>query len=112
MSDNKRVLRTEFGPETRFDINALPTAPFRAGCEDELEKLKNRLLAERLGEAWSADDNSQMRRAANEAAGLAWLTKYPLLVFPVLFDEKVDASLARAEQQDRVLRISRDLLAV
>ncbi len=112
MSNNRRVLRTEFGPETRFELNPLPTAPFRAGGEDELEQLKNRLLADRLGEAWSADDNSQMRRAANEAAALAWLTKYPLLVFPVLFEEKVDASLVRAEQQDRVRRISRELLAV
>ena len=112
MSNNRRMLRTEFGLETRFEVNPLPTAPFRAGREDELEQLKNRLLAERLGEAWSADDNRQMRRAANEAASLAWLTKYPLLVFPVLFEEKLDASLVRAERQDRVRRISRELLAV
>lgn len=112
MSNVRKVLRTEFGPEARFEVNPLPAAPFRAGYVDELEQLKNRLLADRLGAAWSTDDNSQMRRAANEAAALAWLTKYPLLVFPVLFEEKVDSSLARAEQQDRVRRISRELLAV
>jgi hypothetical protein len=93
-------------------VSPLAAVPFRAGYEDELEKLKNRLLAEKLGEAWGADENSQVRRAANEAAALAWLTKYPLLVFPVLFEEKADSGLARAEQQERVTRISRDLLAV
>lgn len=112
MSNTRRVLRTKFGPETRFEVNPLPAAPFRAGYEDELEQLKNRLLAEKLGEAWGMDENSQVRRAANEAAALAWLTKYPLLVFPILFEEKVDSGLARAEQQDRVRRISRELLAV
>lgn len=112
MSSTRKVLRTEFGPDSRFEVNPLPAAPFRAGYEDELEQLKNRLLADRLGEARSPDDNSQLRRAANEAAALAWLTKYPLLVFPVLFEEKVDTSLAQAEQQDRVRRISRELLAV
>jgi hypothetical protein len=112
MSNARRVLRTEFGPESRFEVSPLPAAPFRAGYEDELERLKNRLLAQRLGEAWGADESSQLRRAANEAAALAWLTKYPLLVFPVLFEEKAESSLARAEQQDRVRRISRELLGV
>ena len=93
-------------------MNPLPPAPFRAGHEDELERLKNRLLAARLGEALGAEENSQVRRAANEAAALAWLTKYPLLVFPALFDEKAYLALARVEQQDRVRRISRELLAV
>jgi hypothetical protein len=112
MSNARRVLRTEFGPETRFEVSPLPPAPFRAGHEDELERLKSRLLAERLGDTVGAEANSQVRRAANEAASLAWLTKYPLLVFPALFEEKADLALARVEQQDRVRRISRELLAV
>jgi hypothetical protein len=35
-----------------------------------------------------------------------------LLVFPALFEEKADFALARVEQQDRIRRISRELLAV
>ena len=112
MSNARKVLRTEFGPEARFEVSPLPPEPFRAGHEDELERLKNRLLVDRLGSALGAEENSQVRRAANEAAGLAWLTKYPLLVFPALFEEKADFALARVEQQDRIRRISRELLAV
>ena len=77
MSNARKVLRTEFGPEARFEVSPLPPEPFRAGHEDELERLKNRLLVDRLGSALGAEENSQVRRAANEAAALAWLTKYP-----------------------------------
>lgn len=34
--------------------------------------------------------NSGLRRAANEAAALALVTPFPLLVFPGLFQEKAD----------------------
>jgi len=70
------------------------------------------VLVDRLGSALGAEENSQVRRAANEAAALAWLTKYPLLVFPSLFEEKAEFALVRMEQQDRVRRISRELLSV
>ena len=53
-----------------------------------------------------------MRRAANEAAALAWATLYPLLVFPVLFEEKIEAALRQAERQARILESSRELLSV
>jgi hypothetical protein len=108
----KRVLKTKFGPETRFEVRPVPAAPFRREFEDGLERLKNRLLAEKLDGVSSADENSQVRRAANEAAGLAWSTSYPLLVFPALFEEKVEALLAMVEHQATVKRVSRELLAV
>jgi len=108
----KKVLKTKFGPETRFEVEPIPAAPFRGGFEDELENLKRRLLAEKLNGVRSANENSQVRRAANEAAGLAWLTNYPLLLFPVLFEEKLETVLAMVENQARVRRVSRELLAV
>ena len=77
----------EFGPETRFELRAMPPAPFRATQETEFERLKNKLLAEQLAGA-APELNAPLRRAANEAAALAWVTFYPLLVFPVLFEEK------------------------
>jgi hypothetical protein len=87
-------------------------APFRARQENELERLKNRLLREKLDDVWEPEKNSLLRRAANEAASLAWVSPYPLLVFPLLFEEKVAAELARLERQERVYQVSRDLLAV
>jgi hypothetical protein len=53
-----------------------------------------------------------LRRAANDAAALAWATLYPLLVFPVLFEEQTRAALRQAERQARIFESSRELLAV
>jgi hypothetical protein len=112
MNDEHRLVPASFGPETRFDVKPVPPAPFRAWHEDELESLKKRLLKERLEDVWDLESNRVVRRAANEAAALAWVTRYPLLVFPALFDEKVTAALEQAERQAEVRRLSRELLAV
>ena len=55
--------------------------------------------------------NAPLRRAANDAAALAWATVFPLLVFPVLFEEKTEAALRRAERQARIFVNSRELIA-
>jgi len=52
-----------------------------------------------------------LSRAANDAAALAWVTRYPVLFFPVLFEEKAETALLRAERQEQVLQRSRGLLA-
>jgi len=110
-ADNRRV-PTEFGPETRFELTPVPAAPFRAAQENRFERLKNRLLAEQLAVVWEPEFTSQVRRAAHEAAALAWLTPYPLLVFPVLFEERTEAGFLRAERQAQVRQRSRELLAI
>ena len=112
MNANYRRVPTRFGPETRFEVRPVPLAPFRAAQEDRFERLRNRLLAERLSAVWAPEFNSQVRRAANEAAALAWLTPYPLLVFPALFDEKAAEALERAARQQQVSQRSRELLAL
>ena len=112
MKKNYRRLPTRFGPETRFELRPAPPAPFRAYQENELERLKDRLLATRL---WALPKESQsvyLRRAANEAAALAWVTPYPTLVFPALFEEKADTALLQAEKQERIRERSALLLAV
>ena len=111
MNGNYRRVPTKFGPETGFEVKPNPPAPFRAREESELERLKAQLLAERLQECREAQLLSYLRRAANEAAALAWVTHYPLLVFPALFEEKADAALLRAERQVQIRQRSRDLLA-
>jgi len=112
MNANYRRVPTQFGPETGFEVKPVPPAPFRARQEAELERLKTRLLAERLETRRDAQSDGQLRRAANEAAALAWVTRYPLLVFPALFEEKAEAALLRAERQVQVRQRSRELLAV
>jgi len=100
--NNRRVL-------TRFEIKPEPAAPFRALQETEFERLKLQLLEERLAEETDAELNSYLRRAANEAASLAWVTSYPLLVFPALFEEKAEAASAQALRQEQVRQRSLDL---
>jgi hypothetical protein len=112
MNTNKTRVPAEFGPETRFELRPGPPAPFRAGLEAEFERLKNRLLARELAVAPAPGLNVPLRRAANEAAALAWVTFYPLLVFPVLFEEKTAVAVRQAERQARIYADSRELLAV
>jgi hypothetical protein len=112
MNTNYRRLETEFGPETRFAVTPARAAPFRAVHESRFEQLKSRLLEEQLEQLREPALNSQVRRAANEAAALAWVTPFPLLLFPVLFEEKAAAALLVAERQEQVRQRSRELLAV
>jgi hypothetical protein len=88
MKTNYRRVPTEFAPETQFEVKAAPAVPFRATLENRFEDLRRRLLTGGLNPVREPGLGAQLRRAANEAAALAWVTPYPLLVFPVLFEEK------------------------
>jgi hypothetical protein len=111
MNNAKIKVPTEFAPETRFELRPVPPAPFRATQETQFERLKTTLLARELAEAPTPELNPPLRRAANEAAALAWNTLFPLLVFPVLFEEKTEAALRQVERQALILKNSRELLA-
>ncbi len=112
MNTNYRRVPARFGPDTRFEVRPAPPAPFRAAQENELDRLKRRLLLEFLGERTAPRLGGYVRRAANEAAALAWVTPYPLLVFPGLFEEKAGAALLQAERQEDIRQRSLELLAL
>ena len=99
MKLKKTKLFAEFAPETRFELRPVPPAPFRANLESEFEQLKDQLLAEQLHLATTAELYAPLRRAANEAAAVAWATLFPLLVFPALFEEKAVAVAQQAKRQ-------------
>jgi hypothetical protein len=107
-----RKVPTRFEPETRFEVKPVSAAPFRAEQETEFEGLKARLLAARLEEVWEPEFIAHMRRAANEAAALAWATPFPLLFFPGLFEEKADMAIRFAQRQTLVRERSREFSAV
>ena len=111
MNTNQQKLTARFGPETRFEVPPVPPAVFRAAQETQLEGLKSRLLRQTLGELTVPEANVFVRRAANEAAALAWVTRYPLLVFPALFEEKIAAAVRQAKRQARIYAHSRELVA-
>lgn len=111
MRNQRRTLPTKFGAPTRFEPTLSATARGRNERLMALEQLKNKLMRERLEDTWG-DRQHAVRSAANEAAALAWVTPYPALVFPLLFEEQVNSALAVADRQDEVFKTSRELLAV
>src|SRR5206468_12196540 len=104
----EKKIKARFARETRFAV-----APKRAGVTaknargGELERLKGRLLEEALREKTEPELDTALRRAANEAAALAWATWYPLLLFPELFEEKAQFAAEQAERQASIKRCSR-----
>ncbi len=105
-------LRAKFAPETRFELRPASAAPFRATYETEFERLKLELVARQLARTGSPDLNAPVRRAANDATALAWNTLFPLLVFPALFEEKVEAAVRQARRQARIYAESRELVTL
>jgi hypothetical protein len=103
MNATRNRVAATFAPETRFEVWPTPGTPFRANLETEFERLKNRLLARELETIEQPGLNAPLRRAANEAAALAWVTFYPLLVFPELFEEKARLAVQQAVRQARIL---------
>jgi hypothetical protein len=111
MNTTKNRVNLEFAPETQFAVRTATTAPFRAALENDFERLKKRLLDNQLDAIERPELNAVVRRAANEAAALAWVTFHPLLVFPALFEEKTAKALRHAERQAHIFASSRELLA-
>jgi len=104
------VAAPEFEAEGRYNPE-LTAGQARAARQDEFEGLKAMLLEERLEKAWG-EETEALRGAANDAAALAWLTPFPTLVFPELFEERAARAIAVADRQAEVRKTSRELLAV
>ncbi len=109
LKENK--LRTTFAPETRFEPRLAPPVPFRAALDNDFERLKTELLARQLARTGAPELNAPLRRAANDAAALAWNTLFPLLVFPALFEEKVSETIRHTQRQARIYAASREIIA-
>ncbi len=93
-----RKLNAYFDPDTEFEPELLAGEPLRAA----FAALRDALVSETLEATETLALHGPLKQAANEAAGLAWTTPFPLLVFPGLFQEKIDRTRA---QQDRAQRI-------
>jgi hypothetical protein len=111
MKTKRITLLTRFEPETRFDVTPVHVVPFRGTCETALERFKTRLLRAALNTEPDADFYAPLRRAANEAAAVAWMTPFPLLFLPTLFDEKIAAARRQFARAQYVRVRSRKILA-
>ena len=95
MKTKTKRVRTRFAPETRF-----PVTPLTAKPDTQLEELKERLLQQALAGTNNTQLIAPLQRAVNDATALAWTAGYPLLLLPVLFQEKAAAArLHTAKQQ-------------
>jgi hypothetical protein len=101
-----RKLQTYFDPDTEFEAPLLEGEPLRrtfAGLHDTL-------VTETLETTETLALHTPLKQAANEAAGLAWTTPYPLLVFPGLFNEKADGVRRQQKRARRIKAQSAELL--
>ena len=110
MKEIKKKLPARFARETRFNLVPVLRPPFRAVEEAEFEQLKARLLQRLLDNAIQAELNAPLRRAANEAAALAWTTPFPALFFPALLEEKALGARRQFQKQNQVRLRSETLL--
>ena len=99
----------------RITLNRLrqagaPVARHRSTVE--LETLKNCLLYEHTRAVSDARLQTWLKRGAEEAASIAWATPYPLLVFPLLLDEKLSEARRKAEVQKSIYVRSGQIVAL
>lgn len=94
---------TSTGAYSDFEFGNVSRAEWRALINGELEKLKQRMLDEYLNKYVDTELEPAIRAAATEAAALASINPYPLLVFPTLFEEKA-ASAMRYHFRQRLVR--------
>jgi len=67
-----------------------------------LSNLRSRLLQEALANVADPELSGLVRLAAGEAEAQAWLTSFPLLLFPALFEEKTERLRSYVARQRRL----------
>ena len=101
MTDTNMML-ADVRLESYFEENPLPSMAQRGMIEAQLDQLKDQLLEPVLNSIQSAAVVQELRKAANEAAALAWFTVCPTLVLPTLLEEKVSSALQWCARQERI----------
>jgi len=115
MKKRNDTVTTEFAENTRFTLPILNTptpANYRGVLDKELDRLKDKLLTNELARTSNLEANILLRRAANDAVAIVWLTPYPLLLLPTLFEEKARMARRAAGKQAVIRERSGDLLAL
>lgn len=112
MKPNTTRVSTRFGKRTYFQVRPVRGKPGAAEAQNSFEQLKARLLKPILHEAFEPGVRHQLQLAANEAAAVAWTTPFPLLVLPVLFEEKTAGVFAYNRRSQVVQRAPGTLVEV
>src|SRR5687767_8877597 len=94
-----RYANLDFDEGGRFDVE--PRFE-REELKARFNGLKDNLLEDVLIETQTLELHPRLKHAANEAAGLAWTTEFPLLVFPQLFNEFAQRERVRHTRQQSI----------
>jgi hypothetical protein len=100
---------TRFGRETRFELTPKYHSFTTEQTQSTFQALKARLLEPVLENTVDPRVRRQINLAANEAAALAWTTPVPLLVLPVLLEEKAAEVEDYALRQEQVQQATQEL---
>ncbi|MGV3774130.1 MAG: hypothetical protein ACO1QB_14615 [Verrucomicrobiales bacterium] len=100
MNTEYRLLPTAFEDEVGFTLS--PNGANRETLQSRFADLKAELLETALAETETLSLRSRFKQVANEAAGLAWTTPVPLLVFPTLFQELAGKLRVRETRQSKI----------
>jgi hypothetical protein len=92
MNTREQQVPTRFHRETRFILQPKFASLASDRVQGTFEHLKTRLLEPVLTTTLDPDVRRHLRLAANEAAAVAWTTPFPLLILPVLLEEKTAAA--------------------
>ena len=103
-------LKSRFEPDPRVGLDHEIIVPSKERLDARLEAFKNRLLKRFLDEAPAVAFRAPLRRAANEAAALVWLTPYPLLLLPALMEEKARIACEQATLQKQIKLRSQEMI--
>jgi hypothetical protein len=74
---------------------------FWKGLEPQFPLLKHRLVLQRLDATPEPEAHARIIQQADEAALIAWLSSYPLLAFPCLFEERAAAATEQVRLEGR-----------
>ena len=103
-------IAAEFEPASLLDLNPVSVGGLQARVIAALEELKQRLFEATAKARSDSATLSCLRRAAEEAASLAWTTPFPLLVLPELFAEKAAEACVRSQRQQEIRQRSLGLI--
>jgi hypothetical protein len=107
----KQKVPTLFLDEERFEIEPANGEAERLQLEAKFAQLRDSLLEGLLEETQTLVLRKRFQQAAGEAAGLAWTTEFPLLVFPALFEEFTSLARKQEGRQQRIKARSAMLMA-
>ncbi|MEW6305004.1 MAG: hypothetical protein AB1705_16130 [Verrucomicrobiota bacterium] len=112
MKNNARKLAARFTRPRRFEVTPRAGDVSRESRDAAFTRMKHQLLVQLLDHSPDSDQREYLRQSLHEAEALAFATAYPLLVFPVLAEEKATEARVKVDKQRCVRKRSERLISM